>query len=81
VRHPKRDTLQKFLQDEGIGTLIHYPIPPHLQQAYRYLGYGVGKFPIAEGMAAQVLSLPMSPQMNDASVEAVIATLNAGSHE
>jgi dTDP-4-amino-4,6-dideoxygalactose transaminase len=81
VQHPKRDALQKFLQDEGIGTLIHYPIPSHLQQAYRYLGYGVGEFPIAESMATQVLSLPMGPQLDDASVEAVIAALNAGSHK
>lgn len=80
VRHPKRDALQKCLKDEGIGTLIHYPIPPHLQQAYQDLGYKAGRFPIAESMAARVLSLPIGPQMHDADVDAVIAALTAGSN-
>ena len=48
VQHPQRDALQKKLADAGIGTLIHYPIPPHLQQAYASAGYVQGQFPIAE---------------------------------
>jgi hypothetical protein len=59
----------------GIGTLIHYPIPPHLQQAYDGCGFAAGQFPIAERMANQVLSLPMGPQLQDADVETVIAVL------
>ena len=72
VQHPQRDLLQKALAEAGIGTLIHYPIPPHLQQAYAGAGFAAGQFPIAERMANQLLSLPMGPQLDDAGVEAVI---------
>jgi dTDP-4-amino-4,6-dideoxygalactose transaminase len=75
VQHAKRDEIQKSLQAAGIGTLIHYPIPPHMQEAYRGEGYAAGWFPIAENMANRVLSLPMGPQLDDASVTAVIAAL------
>lgn len=61
IRHPHRDALQAHLAQAGIGTLIHYPIPPHLQQAYRHLGYNLGTFPIAETLAREVLSLPIGP--------------------
>lgn len=61
VRHPRRDELQAKLAEAGIGTLIHYPIPPHRQEAYRGLGFGPGAFPIAETLAREVLSLPMGP--------------------
>lgn len=77
VQHAKRDALQKTLQAAGIGTLIHYPIPPHLQQAYQNLGHAAGRFPIAESMARQLLSLPMGPQLDEAGVEAVIHALDA----
>ena len=63
VQHPHRDQLQKSLSDAGIGTLIHYPIPPHLQQAYAGAGFAAGQFPIAERMANQLLSLPLGPQL------------------
>jgi dTDP-4-amino-4,6-dideoxygalactose transaminase len=63
VQHPQRDSLQKSLADLGVGTLIHYPIPPHLQEAFAELGLGKGSFPIAERIHNQVLSLPMSPSM------------------
>jgi dTDP-4-amino-4,6-dideoxygalactose transaminase len=72
VQHPRRDALQDALQQAGIGTLIHYPIPPHLQQAYQPMGYGPGSFPIAESMATRLLSLPIGPQLDEASVTAVI---------
>ncbi|MGA2171352.1 MAG: DegT/DnrJ/EryC1/StrS family aminotransferase [Terracidiphilus sp.] len=75
VQYAKRDALQKSLQASGIGTLIHYPIPPHMQEAYRDEGYAAGWFPIAENLANRVLSLPMGPQLDDASVTAVIAAL------
>ena len=76
VQHPQRDRLQEFLRQGGIGTLIHYPIPPHLQQAYAGSGFAPGQFTIAERMANQLLSLPLGPQMQDSDVEAVIATLH-----
>ncbi|MEG2234555.1 MAG: DegT/DnrJ/EryC1/StrS family aminotransferase [Oscillospiraceae bacterium] len=60
VHIPKyRDSAAKYLKELGIGTIIHYPIPPHLSEAYAYLGYKKGDFPIAERYADEVLSLPM----------------------
>jgi dTDP-4-amino-4,6-dideoxygalactose transaminase len=63
VRTRQREALQLSLTERGIGSLIHYPIPPHLQQAYSRLGYSRGDFPIAETMADEVLSLPMGPHL------------------
>ncbi len=64
IRHPERDKLQAYLTEAGIGTLIHYPIPPHLSGAYMEIGYNVGDFPITERIAKSVLSLPMGPHIN-----------------
>ena len=72
IRHPDRDGLQSRLAAEGIGTLIHYPVPPHLQPAYRELGYREGDFPVAESIHREVLSLPLWPGMSDAQIEHVI---------
>ena len=71
----KRDVLQKQLGEAGIGTMIHYPIPPHLQPAYRELNFCVGSFPIAEAMSERLLSLPIGPHLTleDASRVAVEA--------
>ena len=77
VQHPKRDALHKALADAGVGTLIHYPIPPHLQQAYASAGYVQGQFPIAEQIADQCLSLPIGPHLNEASATTVLAALKA----
>jgi dTDP-4-amino-4,6-dideoxygalactose transaminase len=63
VRTANREALQKNLTEAGIGTGIHYPIPLHLQQAYRGLGYKEGDFPVAEKAAKEILSLPMYPQL------------------
>jgi dTDP-4-amino-4,6-dideoxygalactose transaminase len=59
VRTSKRGELQEHLNNNGVGTLIHYPIPPHLQKAYKYLGYKKGDFPIAEELANTSISLPL----------------------
>ncbi|MBZ9786734.1 DegT/DnrJ/EryC1/StrS family aminotransferase [Psychroflexus sp. CAK57W] len=59
VRTSKRDELQEYLNNNGIGTLIHYPIPPHLQKAFRHLGYKAGDFPIAEELSKTLISLPL----------------------
>jgi dTDP-4-amino-4,6-dideoxygalactose transaminase len=61
IQVPKREELMKRLGDAGIGTGIHYPIPLHLQSAYKGLGYRQGDFPVTEKAAAQILSLPMFP--------------------
>ncbi|RSK48402.1 DegT/DnrJ/EryC1/StrS family aminotransferase [Hymenobacter rigui] len=71
VRTSRRDELQKYLGEQGIGTLIHYPIPPHLQEAYRFMNFAAGDFSIAEVLATSCLSLPMWPGMREAEVEAV----------
>src|ERR1017187_1171129 len=81
VQHAERDGLQKALLEAGIGTLIHYPIPPHLQMAYRDAGYAAGRFPIAESMANRLLSLPIGPQLDDMGVTAAIAALKAATGE
>lgn len=68
IRTKARDELQKFLNKNGIGTLIHYPIPPHLQSAYVSLGYKKGDFPIAEELADTSLSIPLWPGMTEENV-------------
>lgn len=72
VQHPLRDALQRALTDAGVGTLIHYPIPPHRQQAFSQFGWSLGAFPLAERMAAEVLSLPIGPHLSNAQTEEVI---------
>lgn len=72
VQHAQRDALQKSLADSGVGSLIHYPIPPHLQHAYSTAGWGPGAFPLAERMADRVLSLPLGPHLLDNQCEQVI---------
>jgi dTDP-4-amino-4,6-dideoxygalactose transaminase len=75
VRHPQRDLLQKKLQEAGIGTVIHYPIPPHLQPAYAELKLCVGAFPISEAIHREVLSLPLWPEMSREDMQAVADTM------
>jgi dTDP-4-amino-4,6-dideoxygalactose transaminase len=68
----KRDKLQEHLTKSGVGTGIHYPVPLHLQDAYRYMGFKQGDFPVAEKVAAQVLSLPMFPGLKIAQQERAV---------
>ena len=63
IRVQERDSVMRSLADKGIGTGVHYPVPIHLQEAYRDLGYGSGSFPIAEKCAEEFLSLPMFPEL------------------
>lgn len=71
-----RDELMEYLKDFGIGTIIHYPIPPHLSDAYRYLGKKKGDFPITEKFANEVLSLPMYNGMSEEEQSYVIEKIN-----
>lgn len=71
VRTPRRADLIKALEKRGIGSLIHYPIPPHLQQAYADLNISKGSYPLAEELAETVLSLPMGPHMPHNAVDEV----------
>jgi dTDP-4-amino-4,6-dideoxygalactose transaminase len=75
IRHPRRDELQQYLNNSGIGTLIHYPAPPHLSKAYAEAGWKRGDFPITEALAATVLSLPMGPHLSSHEVTTVIDKL------
>lgn len=75
VRTTRRAELVKALDAAGIGSLIHYPIPPHLQQAYADLNLPKGTFPLAEQLAETVLSLPMGPHMKAEQVDEVAATV------
>ncbi len=81
IRVRNRDAMRAHLQERGIQTGVHYPIPIHLQPAYRDLGYAAGDFPVAETVAREVLSLPMFPEMTSAQVaevaEAVLAAEQA----
>lgn len=77
VQTPQREALQRHLADAGIGSQIHYPIPPHLQKAYADGGFSEGQFPIAERMAREVLSLPMGPQLSEAQQTEVIRAVRA----
>jgi dTDP-4-amino-4,6-dideoxygalactose transaminase len=72
IRTPHRDALQQYLRDQGIQTLIHYPIPPHLQAAYAHLQMGEGSFPGSEAIHREVLSLPIGPHMSEDQVDRII---------
>ena len=75
IRTSKRDQLQAFLGERNIGTLIHYPIPPHLQKAYTELEQRAGAFPMAENLAKSVLSLPIYPGLSRQDVSFVAETI------
>jgi dTDP-4-amino-4,6-dideoxygalactose transaminase len=77
VRVSDRDSLQKHLAKSGIGTGIHYPVPLHLQEAYRHLQYPVGSFPVCERIASEILSLPMYPQLRADQIKRVVREVAA----
>nr|WP_218107933.1 DegT/DnrJ/EryC1/StrS family aminotransferase [Nostoc sp. KVJ20] len=76
VRHPKRYGLEQHLRQAGIGTLIHYPIPPHLSGAYIGSGWHEGSFAIAEQLAKEVLSLPLHPHLTEEQVSIIVSYFN-----
>lgn len=76
IRHIQRDSLQEILRLHNIGTLIHYPVPPHLSTAYQYLGFQAGAYPVTEELAGTVLSLPIGPHLSQEEVEQVINTVS-----
>ena len=77
IRHQKRDDLINKLSKAGIGTMIHYPIPPHLQLAYKEMGKKKGDYPISEIIHKEVLSLPISPEFSLSELEFVLEALKA----
>lgn len=76
IRCEERDRLIDYLNSNEIGTIIHYPIPPHLAEAYQYLGYKEGYLPITEHLAKTVLSIPMYNGMTEDEQTYVIDVLN-----
>jgi dTDP-4-amino-4,6-dideoxygalactose transaminase len=78
VRIPQRDAWRARLLEMGVQTGIHYPVPVHLQPAYRDLGYEAGDFPVAEAIARDILSLPIYPEMTETQVEEVTGVIRAG---
>ncbi|MGL5779074.1 DegT/DnrJ/EryC1/StrS family aminotransferase [Cetobacterium sp.] len=76
IKTDQRNELQKYLEKNGIDTVIHYPIPPHLSKAYEYLGYKSGDFPITEKYAETVLSLPIYNGMTEDEQNHVINIIN-----
>ena len=74
VQHDKRDEMRRFLAEKNVETLIHYPVAPHLQPAYRDLGFRRGDFPIAETLQRRIVSLPLYPHMSDDQLYHVIET-------
>lgn len=76
IQVEERDTLRKLIEESGISTGIHYPIPLHLQKAFAYLGYRPGDFPIAEQAAKKILSLPIYPEMTQEQIASVCAALH-----
>lgn len=80
IRTDKRDALQEFLKKQNIGTLIHYPIPPHLQDAYKDLSFRKGQFPLAEKMAGSSLSLPIYPGLNNEQISYIASQIKAFFH-
>jgi dTDP-4-amino-4,6-dideoxygalactose transaminase len=77
IRVAERDRVLKGLTQRGVGCGIHYPIPVHLQQAYSFLGYRTGDFPVAERCAQEFLSLPMFPELSPNQIQTVIRELGA----
>ena len=77
IRHKKRDDLIKNLKKAGIGTMIHYPIPPHLQLAYKEMGKKIGDYSISEIIHKEVISLPISPEIPLSELEAVLEAIKA----
>jgi len=72
VRSKARDELQRQLKEAGVNTLVHYPVPPHLQEAYKYLGTPPGSFPLTEAIHNEVLSLPIGPHLSESDQARVV---------
>ena len=75
IRHPRRNELQQSLAEAKIGTLIHYPIPPHHQKAYADMGYQKDAYPLASSLADDMLSIPIGPHMASEEQDFVIQEL------
>ena len=77
IRAEKRDALQAYLKQQGIGSEVYYPLPLHLQRCYEFLGYHAGDFPVSEQLAADSLALPIYPELEKDDIEYVCRTIQA----
>lgn len=77
IRVARRDALQAYLKEKGIGSAVYYPLPLHLQPCFQYLGYREGQCPEAEKAAKEVLSLPVFPELTSAQLDEVVGTVRA----
>lgn len=77
VLHPERDRIRKEMEERGVVTSLHYPVPVHLQKAYRHLRYRAGDFPVTERIAEECFTLPLYPEMTTAQQDQVIDALRA----
>jgi dTDP-4-amino-4,6-dideoxygalactose transaminase len=77
VRAEHRDGLRKYLAEQEIATGVHYPVPLHLQPAYRHLGYARGDFPVSEQLADSIVSLPCYPEISDDDIDRVVGAVRA----
>jgi UDP-2-acetamido-2-deoxy-ribo-hexuluronate aminotransferase len=75
IRVKNRDQLQTELKEKGIPTAVHYPMPLHLQECFKYLGYKEGDFPIAERVSKEIMSLPMNPYVSDEEIEYIVENI------
>jgi dTDP-4-amino-4,6-dideoxygalactose transaminase len=75
IRVSRRDDLRAYLKEKGVGTEIYYPLPMHLQNCYKSLGYQKGSFPVSEQAAEQVLSLPIYAELSDDQLGYVVETI------
>jgi dTDP-4-amino-4,6-dideoxygalactose transaminase len=76
IQTDKRDELQEYLKQKGISSGIHYPIPLHLQPAYKELGQGVGSYPISEKLAKNILSIPVYPELTNEQINYIVRSIN-----
>ncbi|TGE15471.1 DegT/DnrJ/EryC1/StrS family aminotransferase [Hymenobacter elongatus] len=74
----RRDPLQRFLQEQGVPSVVYYPVPTHLQPAYQYLGYQPGQFAVAEQLCQSVLSLPIHPGLTPEQLQYISDSVAAG---
>jgi dTDP-4-amino-4,6-dideoxygalactose transaminase len=77
IRSPKRNEIQKRLREQGISSVIYYPVPLHFQEALRFLGYKEGDFPLAERASQEVLSLPIYPELEESVIEEIAEVIRS----
>jgi dTDP-4-amino-4,6-dideoxygalactose transaminase len=75
IESPERDRIRSGLQDAGIQSAVHYPLPIHLQKAYGNLGYGTGDLPVTEALCERCLSLPIYPELSEEKISRVASVL------